>query len=62
MPKISAPPPTHCFTPITIESLGAVGRHSLTFLKDLGRQIASESGDPKATVYLLQRLSAAVQI
>ena len=54
-------PPTHYFTPIAFESLGAIGRRSLTFLKDLGRQIVSESGDPKATVYLFQRLSVAVQ-
>ena len=54
-------PPTHCFTPVAFESLGAVGSRTLTFLKDIGRRIRLETGEPKATFYLLQRASVAVQ-
>ena len=44
-------PPTHCFTPVAFESLGAVGSRTL---KDIGRRIRLETGEPKATFYLLQ--------
>ena len=54
-------PQTHCFTPVAFESLGAVGSRTLAFLKDVGRRIRLETGEPKATFYLLQRLSVAVQ-
>ena len=54
-------PPSHAFTPLAIETMGAVGPRSLAFLKDLGRRIAMESGEPKSTDYLLQQLSVAVQ-
>ena len=33
----------------------------MLFLRDLGRRIALESGEPQFTDYLLQRLSVAVQ-
>ena len=55
-------PPTHCFKPVAFESLSAVGSRTLAFLKDIGRRIRLETGEPKATFYLLQRLSIAVQI
>ena len=54
-------PPTDCFTPVTFESLSAVGSRTLAFLKDIGRRIRLETGEPKATFYLLQRLSVAVK-
>ena len=54
-------PPGHMFSPIAIETLGAIGPKSLALLKDLGRRIRSELGEPKSTEYLLQRLSVAVQ-
>ena len=49
------------FTPVAIETLGAIGPRSMLFLRDLGRRIALESGEPRSTDYLLQRLSVAVQ-
>ncbi len=54
-------PPGHIFSPIAIETLGAIGPMSLTLLRELGRRIAVETGEPKSTEYLLQRLSVAVQ-
>ena len=35
----------YLFAPVAIETLGAVGSHSLSLLKDIGRRIASESGE-----------------
>ena len=52
---------SHSFTPVAIETLGAIGPRSMLFLRDLGRRIALESGEPRSTDYLLQRLSVAVQ-
>ena len=46
---------------VAIETLGAIGPRSMLFLRDLGRRIALESGEPRSTDYLLQRLSVAVQ-
>ena len=50
-------PASHSFTPVAIETLGAIGPRSMLFLRDLGRRIALESGEPRSTDYLLQRLS-----
>ena len=41
--------PGHMFSPIAIETLGAIGPKSLTLLKDLGRRIRSELGELKST-------------
>ena len=52
----------YSFTPVAIETLGAIiGLKSLAFVKELGRRIFQQSGESKATPYLLQRLSVAVQ-
>ncbi len=52
-------PPGHMFSPIAIGTLGVIGPMSLTLLRELGRHIAVETGEPKSTEYLLQRLSVA---
>ena len=49
------------FTPIAVETLGALGVEALAFLKDLGRRIAAATGEPRSFQFLLQRLSVAVQ-
>ena len=54
-------PPGHFFSPIAIETLGAIGPKSLTLLKEIGGRIRAETGDPRSTEYMLQRLSVAVQ-
>ena len=46
---------------MAIETLGAVGPQSLALIKNIGRRIASETGESRAGEYLLQRLSVAVQ-
>ena len=47
--------------PVAIETLGAVGPHSLSLLKNIGRRIASESGEAKSGEYLIHRLTVTVQ-
>ena len=54
-------PAIHIFIPVAIETLGAVGPVSLSFLKDLQYRIAVETGESRSTNYLLERLSVAVQ-
>ena len=54
-------PPGHFFSPIAIETLGAIGPKSLALLKELGRRIRAETGEPKSREYQLQRLSVAIQ-
>ena len=47
--------------PVAIESLGTFGARSLKFVRDLGRRISLQCGDPLATTYLIQRLAVTVQ-
>ena len=59
--KYSSLPPSVCFVPVAIESLGTCGPRTSAFLRDLGRRISSYTGDKRATEYLFQRLAVAVQ-
>ncbi len=54
-------PVTHSFVPVAIETTGVIGARSLQFLKELGRRVRRQTGDPNSTSYLLQRLSIAIQ-
>ena len=54
-------PSTHWFSPLAIETMGAMGPKSMALLWEVGRRVAAESGEPRSTDYLLQRLSVAVQ-
>ena len=49
------------FTPVAIETMGALGPHTAAFLKELGRRIYQETGEARSSAFLLQRLSVAVQ-
>ncbi len=49
------------FVPIAIETLDAIGDEGMELLKDIGRRIAQSTQEPRATAYLFQRLSVAVQ-
>ena len=53
--------PNHLFTPVAIETSGAFGTQTLSFVKELGQCLRQISGDPKFLSYLLQRLSVTVQ-
>jgi hypothetical protein len=51
----------YCFVPIAIETLGAIGEDEADFIRRLGRRITAASGERRATEFLLQRLSVAIQ-
>lgn len=50
-----------CFVPIAIETFGALGDEALFFMQDLGERIRAVSGEPRASEFLFQRLSVAIQ-
>ena len=49
-------PPSHSFTPLAVESLGAVGPVSLALVCEF-----EETGDPRSFDFILQRLAIIVQ-
>ena len=52
---------THEFAPIAVEISGVFGPQTLAFVKELGRRLGSHTGEEKASTYLIQRMSIAVQ-
>ena len=54
-------PPGHYFSPVAIETMGAVGPKSMALLQDVRRRIAEETGEVHARDFLFQRLSVAMQ-
>ena len=54
-------PSTVIFEPIAMETLGGIGRTSLSFLKELAHRITENTGEKLAFKYLKQRLDLAVQ-
>ena len=40
--------PSHSFTPVAIESLGPIGRKTLTFLKELSQRVQQRTGEVRA--------------
>ena len=50
--KYSSLPPSVCFVPVAIESMGTFGPCTVSFLHDLGRRITLYSGDRRASEYL----------
>ena len=59
--KYSSLPVTHDFIPVAIETSGVMGPQSLHFLRELGRRVGRQTGDPLASSHLFQRLSTATQ-
>ncbi len=53
--------PKYHFVPFAIETLGAYGDQADELTKEIGRRIYARTGEKKATSYLRQRLSLAVQ-
>ena len=52
---------SYTFVPVAIETSGAMGPRSTEFLKELGYRLRQATGGVKASMYLLQRLSVAIQ-
>ena len=48
------------FVPISVETFGCWSDNALEFVKALGKRMSDVTGDPRETVYLLQRLSVAI--
>ena len=59
--KYAALAVAHDFVPIAIETLGTWGPAGLAFINELGKKLSAVSGDSRATAFLKQRLSLAVQ-
>ena len=59
--KYSTLSSSYLFSPIAIESLGALGPLSRKIVKEIGRRLCNSSHDKRAHSFLLQRLSVAVQ-
>ena len=52
---------SYTFVPVAIETSGAMQPRSTEFLKELGYRLRQATGEVKASMYLLQRLSVAIQ-
>ena len=52
---------SYCFTPVAVETSGALGPATMNFIKDLGCRL-TQATEEEATVRLLQRLSVSVQL
>jgi hypothetical protein len=52
---------SYIFQPIAIETLGAWSHNSMQFIKKLGSKLIEHSGEKRATSYLLQAISMAIQ-
>jgi hypothetical protein len=50
-----------CFVPVAVETMGALGDGAVELIYDLGRRISEVTGERRATEFLLQRLSIAIQ-
>src|SRR5664279_3077128 len=53
--------PIYKFVPVAVETLGALGEEADDFMRELGRQITTVTSERRATEFLLQRLSVAIQ-
>ena len=49
------------FQPIAAETLGPLNKSSIAFFSELGRKIASISGDNREPSFLFQRISITIQ-
>ena len=53
--------PLNNFTPIAVESLGALGDCATDFFQNLAQRISVATGEPRSSQFLFQRLSVAIQ-
>jgi hypothetical protein len=59
--KYSSLAATYSFIPIAIETFGALGESASYFFKEVGKRVTKISHEPRATQYIMQRLSVAIQ-
>ena len=51
----------YLFIPVAVETWGVFGLETRSFFKELGHHVARVSGDKSAFIFLIQRISVAVQ-
>ena len=49
------------FVPVAVETLGPLCASGAEFVTELGRRVASNSGDPRESSFLFQRISITIQ-
>ena len=49
---------THCFIPVAVETLGAMGPEARSLFKEIARRIKITNGEERAHEFLLQRVAA----
>jgi hypothetical protein len=49
------------FIPIAVETTGVWAPDSLRLLRDIGSHLSATSGEPRATLFFLQRISISIQ-
>jgi hypothetical protein len=59
--KHSALAANNTFTPIAIETLGALGSEASAFFSELGRRLQYATREQRAYMFLLQRINVVVQ-
>ena len=47
--------------PIGVETFGSWGPNRLRLIREIGKKIAQETGEPRSTSFLLQAISMAIQ-
>ena len=52
---------THIFTPIAIETTGAMTHQASELITEIGRRITEVTGEVKESIYLFQQVSVAKQ-
>ena len=52
---------SHSFVPFAIEPSGVFGPEAISFIKELGRRIWAETGEPRSLQFLIQGIAVAVQ-
>jgi len=51
----------YTFVPVAVETFGAWGPEATSFLTELGRRIATFTGEPRSMAFLKQRIDVALQ-
>ena len=51
----------YIFAPIAVETYGSWGPESLKFIKEVGKKIQENTGEKRATAYLIRSISMSIQ-
>jgi hypothetical protein len=59
--KYADTPSQFTFCPFAVETFGPFGDDAMNLVKELGRRLQSTSGETRASSFLIQRISLAIQ-